>query len=194
MKKLTLEDIKVCANHLGVETAALQAVISVETRGAGFYKDGTPIILFEPHIFYRLLSQKKLSDILKLAVNEIPHLCYPRWGQRPYGTSSSQHARLAIAAKYDRDSALESCSWGLGQVMGFHWRALGYDSLQAFVNAMYQDEKSQLLAMCRFIRTNGLDVALKNKDWVRFARGYNGAGFAKNAYHIKLKQAYERFL
>lgn len=193
MKKLTLDDIKQCANYLCVETAALQAVISVETRGAGFNKDGTPIILFEPHIFYRLLRHKRLKTTLIKAIKEIPHLCYPRWGQHPYGTSSSQHARLAVAAKYDRASALESCSWGLGQVMGFHWHALGYTSLQAFVNAMYQDEKEQLLAMCRFIEKNGLVAALQNKAWEHFARGYNGAGFAKNAYHVKLAKAYECF-
>ena len=48
---------------------------------------------------------------------------------------------------------------------GYHWYALGYESLQAFINAMYKDETSQLEAMCRYIKVNGLINALKNKDW-----------------------------
>ncbi|MGR2823963.1 N-acetylmuramidase family protein [Acinetobacter sp. 1124_18A] len=46
--------------------------------------------------------------------------------------------------------------------MGCNGYSLDYPSLQAFINTMYKDEASQLEAMCRFIRVNGLD-ALKNK-------------------------------
>jgi hypothetical protein len=31
-----------------------------------------------------------------------------------------------------------------------------------------------------------------NKDWAKFARGYNGPGYAQNAYDVKLAQAYEK--
>ncbi|MCW8039807.1 N-acetylmuramidase domain-containing protein, partial [Acinetobacter entericus] len=49
---------------------------------------------------------------------------------------------------------------------------------------------SQLDAMCRYIKVNGLVNALKNKDWKAFARGYNGSGYAKNNYDVKLANAY----
>ena len=77
--------------------------------------------------------------------------------------------------------------------MGFHWKSLGYESLQAFINDMYESEAKQLEAMIRFIKVNGLLLALKNKDWVKFARGYNGSGYAKNKYHIKLANAYAKY-
>ena len=57
---------------------------------------------------------------------------------------------------------------------------------------MYKDEVSQLEAMCRYIKVNGLVNALKNKDWKAFARAYNGVAYAKNSYDIKLANAYKK--
>lgn len=188
-KKLTLDQIKAQAGELGVDPAALQAVIDVECRGSGFNADGTPIILFERHVMrQRLIANKKrpTADIMEI---KRPDLCGKTQGG--YGLYSVQHKKLDDAAKFDRASALESCSWGIGQVMGYHWYNLGYDSIQDFVNAMYKDEESQLEAMCRYIEINGLVDALKNKDWKAFALGYNGKAYAKNNYDTKLANAYK---
>lgn len=192
MKILTNEQIKDLANKHGIEYACLKAVVEVEASGKGFIGD-LPKILYEPHIMYRLLTKKNYITIRNNLMKAHPNLCYPRWGTYKYGAESIQHKRLEIASQYNRDTALESCSWGLGQVMGYHWKSLGYESLQAFINDMYESEAKQLEAMIRFIKVNGLLLALKNKDWVKFARGYNGAGYAKNKYHIKLANAYAKY-
>lgn len=192
MKILTNEQIKDLANKHGIEYACLKAVVEVEASGKGFIGD-LPKILYEPHIMYRLLTKKNYITIRNNLMKAHPNLCYPRWGTYKYGAESIQHRRLEIASQYNRDTALESCSWGLGQVMGYHWKSLGYESLQAFINDMYESEAKQLEAMIRFIKVNGLLLALKNKDWVKFARGYNGAGYAKNKYHIKLANAYAKY-
>ena len=192
MKTLTNEQIKDLANKHGIEYAGLKAVVEVEASGKGFIGD-VPKILYEPHIMYRLLTKKNYITIRNNLMKAHPNLCYPRWGTYKYGAESIQHKRLEIASQFDRDTALESCSWGLGQVMGFHWKSLGYESLQAFINDMYESEAKQLEAMIRFIKVNGLLLALKNKDWVKFARGYNGSGYAKNKYHIKLANAYAKY-
>lgn len=190
-KKLTEAQIAALTRALGIEIAALRAVIEVECKGSGFNDDGTPVILFERHVFrQRLIANKRDLD-LALAMRERPDLCSKSTGG--YGLYSAQHGRLNAAAQYHRDSALESASWGLGQVMGYHWKALGYPSLQAFINAMYRDEASQLDAMCRFIKVNNLINALKNKDWEAFARGYNGPAYAKNSYDVKLGNAYKKW-
>lgn len=190
-KKLTDAQITTQAKALGIETAALRAVIEVECKGSGFNSDGTPVILFERHVFrQRLIANKRALD-LALAMLERPDLCNKSAGG--YGLYSAQHGRLNAAAQYHRDSALESASWGIGQVMGYHWNALDYPSLQAFINAMYKDEASQLDAMCRYIKTNNLINALKNKDWKAFARGYNGLAYAKNSYDVKLGNAYKKW-
>lgn len=191
MKTLTNEQIKDLANKHGIEYAGLKAVVEVEASGKGFIGD-VPKILYEPHIMYRLLTKKNYITIRNNLMKAHPNLCYPRWGTYKYGAESIQHKRLEVASQFNRDTALESCSWGLGQVMGFHWKSLGYESLQAFINDMYESEAKQLEAMIRFIKVNGLLLALKNKDWVKFARGYNGSGYAKNKYHIKLANAYAK--
>ena len=59
--------------------------------------------------------------------------------------------------------------------------------------AMYRSEASQLDAMIRFIRVNGLLDDLKRKDWASFARAYNGSGYAKNQYDKKLAAAYRKY-
>lgn len=190
-KLITEEQIKALAKQYDIDVACLKAVIEVESSGRGFL-NGLPKILYEPHIMYRLLTQKRKITLRDKLTKEKPQLCYPKWGTYRYGLSSSQHGRLEQASKYERDTALESCSWGMGQVMGFHWESLGYPSLQAFVNAMYKDEASQIDAMLRFIKTNKLIIPLKQCQWSVFAKGYNGAGFAKNQYHIKLRKAFNK--
>ncbi|MFV5593664.1 N-acetylmuramidase family protein [Acinetobacter junii] len=190
-RKITLAQIEIQAKNLGIETAALQAVIEVECKGNGFNDDGTPVILFERHIMRRRLLNNKKSKIADEMMRKRPDLCSTTSGG--YGLESVQHLKLKDAVKFDRISALESCSWGLGQVMGYHWYTLGYESIQEFINAMYKDEASQLEAMCRYIKLNNLINALKNKDWTAFAKGYNGKNYKVNNYDTKLANAYKRF-
>lgn len=190
-KKLTDQQIKDQAKTLGVEVATLRSVIEVECKGSGFNADNTPVILFERHVMRQRLITNGKSNIAQNMMIKRPDLCNTSAGN--YGLYSAQHGRLNAAAQYDQTSALESASWGLGQVMGYHWKSLGYPSLQSFINAMYKDEASQLDAMCRYIKVNNLINALENKDWKAFARGYNGASYAKNSYDVKLANAYKKW-
>lgn len=190
-KTLTMNQIQDQAKKLGVETACLQAVIEVECKGSGFNVDNTPVILFERHVFYQRLRAINWITKSNEWSKQYPDLCNPSAGG--YGKYSEQQGKLERAAKLNRDVALESCSWGIGQVMGYHWKSLGYVSLQNFINAMYRDEASQLDAMCRYIQTNNLINALKNKDWKAFSRGYNGQSYAKNQYDVKLENAYKKW-
>ncbi|MHA3052545.1 N-acetylmuramidase family protein [Acinetobacter sp. ANC 4640] len=193
-KKITLQQINDAAKSINVPVAALRAVMQVECKSSGFNADGTPVILFERHVFrQRLIANHDGNTFCADEIMKVrPDLCNTSVGG--YGLSSAQHGRLNAAAKYDRTSALESASWGLGQVMGYHWNALGYDSIQAFINAMYADEAGQLNAMCKFIKTNGLDLYLRKLDWAGFAFRYNGSGYKTNQYDTKLAAAYKGFV
>ena len=190
-KKLTDQQIQDQAKKLGIETACLRAVIEVECKGSGFNTDNTPVILYERHIFYQRLRAINWLTKSNEWSKQYPDLCNSSPGN--YGKFSEQHSKLERASKLNRNVALESCSWGIGQVMGYHWKALGYSSLQNFINAMYKDEGSQLEAMCRYITVNNLVTALKRKDWKSFAKSYNGSGYAKNQYDIKLANAYKKW-
>lgn len=188
-KKISFDEIKKQASALGVDPAALIAVMQVECKTSGFQKDGQPVVLFERHVFLQRLIANNETAIANRAMQERSDLCNPKSGG--YGLFSEQHKRLADAAKYHRQSALESASWGIGQVMGYHWKDLSYQSCQDFINAMYQGESGQFDAMCRFIRNNGLVPYLKSENWAGFARRYNGFDYQKNSYDTKLKAAFD---
>jgi len=162
----------------------IHAVLDVEARGKGFDSQKRPVMLFEPHIFYRQLSGEQRNE----AVHR--NLAYPKW-RRDYPSDS--YPRLERALMINKDAALQSASWGLGQVMGFNHKLAGYDTAEAMVGAFMKGEAEQLAGMVSFIKNTGLDKHLRNHDWARFAQGYNGSGYAANQYDKKLAAAYQRW-
>lgn len=191
MKTLTDNEIKAAAEKHSIPYASLKAVIEVECGGGGFFADGQPKILLERHVFWQRLGELKLYKKRAIIALKHPRICNKFSGG--YGKYSIQHEKLGIAVSYHREAALESCSWGLGQVMGYKWRELGYPSLQAFINDMYESEAKQLEAMLRFIKKNKLVDELQQKRWSAFAYQYNGSGYRKNNYDEKLAMAYARY-
>ena len=191
-KKLTADDYARAAEELGVPVASIRAVTEVESKGDGFLPDGRPVILFERHIMYRQVRDKFGGARAQQEFERHPDICNPTAGG--YGKVSEQPNRMGKAAgEIDRECALQSASWGLFQVMGFHWQTLGYESLQKFVNAMYRSEGDQLDAFVRFIKSNpAIHKALKARDWAAFAKGYNGPAYAQNQYDTKLAAAFAR--
>jgi len=76
--------------------------------------------------------------------------------------------------------------------MGAHWAWLGYASVEALVDEARGGIEGQVRLMLRYIEKAGLTDALRRHDWAAFARGYNGPGFARNSYHLRLALAYRR--
>lgn len=189
---LAQADLECAAKTLGVPLAAVQAVNEVESKGAGFGGNGRPVILFERHVFYaRLVASHGQAEADRLA-KEQPSLINPKPGGYAGGVAEWQ--RLTSAQQIDETCALESASWGLFQIMGYHWQALGYDSVQDFVTRMHASEAEQLEAFVRFIKaTPALLKALKAQKWADFASGYNGPGYARNLYDVKLERAFARY-
>lgn len=178
------------AKYLGVKVAAIRAVDAVESASDGFLKDGRPKILFERHWFYRKLKAKGF-DVVTLAKSN-PNLVHSTPGG--YLGGVKEHQRLASAIDIDPDSALESCSWGSFQIMGFHWKSLGYHSVTELVMDLSKNDSTQLKVFAKFIKKDpNLLKALKLTDWASFAKYYNGPNYAINKYDIKLAEAYTRF-
>jgi hypothetical protein len=190
--KLTEADFAKAALSLGVPVASVKAFAEVESRGDGFLPDGHPVVLFERHVMYKRTKAKYGFTRADALVKRYPDIINPKSGG--YGKESEQPGRMARAASLiDRECALESASWGLFQVMGYHWEAMGYPSLQAFINAMYYSEGDHLEAFVRYIKmTPSLHRALKAQDWPRVALGYNGPDYAANKYDTKLAAAFAR--
>lgn len=188
-KKLDDIDLPKIGRLIGVGEDEIHAIIDVESKGTGWDSQNRPIILFEPHIFYKQLAANKPAS-LQTAVSE--GLAYQKWGTKPYPRDS--YPVLEKAILIDQELALRSASWGLGQIMGFNFSMVGYKSAQEMVEHFKLDEENHLAAMIKFIIAAGLDDELHRHDWDGFARGYNGPGFAANRYDIKLAAAYQRWL
>ena len=178
---------------LGANDAAhIWTVVEVETagltQGFGFRVDRRPQILFERHIF-RKYTDGRFDDVA-------PDISGPAGG---YGLISEQYGKLEKAlglctkAKLGPEPALNSASWGMGQVMGFNHDVAGFKTAQRMVQAMIRSEDAQLASMAGFLKANGLAKKLLEKDWTGFAKMYNGPSYWQNHYDVKLAEQYQRF-
>jgi hypothetical protein len=169
---------------IGADAASLWAVVAVETSGCGFLADRRPKILFERHVFSRLTQGR--FDAAG------PHVSAPTPGG--YGPGGAhQYDRLGAAMQLDADAALQSASWGLGQIMGGNFANAGFADAAAMVTAFVASEDEQLLAMARFIDASGITPSLRTQDWAGFARRYNGPNFAVNDYDGKLETFHGKY-
>ncbi len=189
-------DFEAAAKDLKIELAALKSVYKVESNGQGFVGD-QPKILFEGHVFWQRLSKLGLRPQSLALGNE--DILYPSWTKQFYVGGSGEWQRLTRAEAIHREAARESASWGLFQIMGYHWKPLGYDSIDDFVEHMCRHERDQLDAFCRFASTtkdrsgHSLAELLAARDWAGFAYAYNGKGYRLNAYDDRLREQYRRY-
>lgn len=180
-KKLTQADIANLACKHGYEFAALNAIIKVESGGIGFAEDtGKIIIQFEPHWFKR-----KKTDWLKDTKNTT-------WQVNKVEGQSKEWIAFNSAFASNPDAAMESTSIGLMQVMGFHYKDLGFKTVGAMWDFAKESEANQVELAIKFIKRNPkLDKALKNKDWATFAYYYNGSGYKQFKYDTRIAAAYK---
>lgn len=196
-KFLSEQDLKDFALRYGVELAAIKAVNEVESSGKGFFVDGRPKILFEGHVFWKELTARGI-DPRTLSNASNSDVLYPKWTKVHYQVGVKEYIRLEKAATISsdprvREAALASTSWGSYQIMGFHAIKLGYSSVGEFAEEMKKHERNHLEAFGKYLSTFGCLAHLKSKDWAKFAKCYNGPGFAQNKYDEKLAKAYLKY-
>lgn len=190
--RLTESDFKHAAELLGVEVAAIKAVLEVETGNkGGFLAVGKPTILFEGHIFWSQLKNRGIDPAKHQKGNE--DILYPKWTKTHYQGGLKEYDRLERARAIHREAADSSASWGLAQIMGFNYQVSGCKSISEFVEMMTESEGKQLELFVRFIKGNRWDGYLRNLDWKEFARHYNGSGYAQNQYDKRLEKAYAKY-
>lgn len=180
------------ANESDMDAAGLLAIISVESGGKVFANiDGKlePLIRFEGHYFHRLLPKAKRNIAVTrgLANRRAGHIKNSRFQKYRW-----KFLKKCIAL--DRDAALQSTSWGVGQVMGSHWRWLGYASVDAMISEVRKGVGGQTELIVRFIKKAKLARFIDDQDWAGFARSYNGPGYKRNKYDVKMAKAYGRYV
>lgn len=170
-RPITANDVAAQAVFYKIELAALRAVMAVESRNSGYDAKHRPIILFEPHVFYRNLSSWQRDQAVRQG------LAYKNWGQQPYPAGSdAQYRRLAEAIAINEEAAYRSVSIGMGQVLGENFKAAGCASAKEMFEQAEVSETNQLKHMIGFIIAKGLRDDLNRHDWRSFAAVYNGRG------------------
>jgi N-acetylmuramidase len=176
--------VQAAMTTLGVDSSTLWAMLTVETPGSGFLADRRPQILFERHIFHKITSGQ--FDAGNPDISNAQPGGYGRGG-------AAQYSRLGEAVALDEDAALQSASWGVGQVMGENFAMVGFASVNEMVAAMCDSEDAQLAAVVSFITSKGLQTALQTQDWATYAKGYNGPNYAQRSYDLHLATYYSYF-
>lgn len=192
--KSVINKVIIAANKINVEPAVILAVAEVESAGVTSWNvrgESMPPIRFEGHYFYRLLKGNKSK--LQAAVRA--GLASPKAGAVKNPVSyEARYDLLARAKKIDPAAALASTSWGLGQVMGDHWKKLGYNSVQALVAEASTGVDGQIDLMIRYIVRFSLVDELQSLGFQSFADQYNGPASRKNRYSEKMKTAHLRYV
>ncbi len=189
---LTEEDYRQVAEELGVEVAAIKAVVDIEAgpQHKGFWQPGKPLINFDLSMYRKFAPRRNVS--LSKARKRAPEI-FNRPNAKKYGSyQAAQHARLDAAAAIDSISAWESTFWGMFQIGGFNWRKCGAGNIKEFVAMMSRSERDQLELFARFIKNSGMVNDIKKHKWLRFALKYNGPKARSRGYHKRLAAAYKR--
>jgi peptidoglycan hydrolase-like protein with peptidoglycan-binding domain len=180
----------------GIEPAALLAIVECETNGDYLESDGrTPKLLYERHVAYR---EAKLRSTSLLAAFVKKGLAIPKWNRatqyKDQGKSKDRLALIAVARSVDEEVANRSASWGLGQVMGFNHRLIGFPTATALVSHLVDGGfEAQLDTMISTVISKQLVGPLNDHDFVTVARRYNGAGFAQNQYDTRMAASWRKW-
>lgn len=187
---LTNEDFERAADSLHVDVPTIQAVIDIEAgpNHKGFWTDGKPVVNFSIALFRREARKKGIN------LNNYAKTHRALFNSKSGHTQPAVQERLDAAMSIDSVAAITSTYWGMFQIGGFNWERCGTASPLDFFMQMSESEQSQLNLFVVFLRSTDLDLPLQKHDWRSFARGYNGAAYAKRGYHTRLAKAYYKYM
>lgn len=186
-------EIGMIARELGAVPEQIRAVAAVESDGSGFLDSGHPKVLWERHWLFRRIGRALSASSVVGAL-----LAAPTGGGYTLDADrdgiNDSWEKLVEACAIDPVAAFESCSWGKFQIMGGHWKALGYPDVFTFAWSMRESELGHFRALAAFIKANRLERALRQigtspESCVAFARGYNGSQFRKFDYDRRIARA-----
>ena len=185
--KLIDSDYELFGWLLDCEPEMLKAFVNVESEGSGFLPSRRPTILFESYQFFKNLRAVGIDPYQY--IRQYPDIITDKWIKN-YKGGEKEWMRLEKASEIHKDAAYMSASWGLLQIMGSNYRKTGEKNVSDFVSKMYKDEFTQLGLGVEFMKSVGIIPLMISKDFNGMARVYNGPGYAKNGYGLKLKAEY----
>lgn len=187
---ITEKEIAEIAIEAGLTYAFLKTFLIVEAGSSGFdSKTGKILIQFEPHLFKQ--NFKTWWKNTKIAL----------WETNKVENQVKEWSAFNSAYAEDAESAMLSTSIGLPQILGGHYKRLGYKSVGEMWDDFKAHERNQVKALVRFLKTDPkLWQAVKVKDWHLIATYYNGKYYKELAkklgvkpYNEKLQETFAKY-
>jgi uncharacterized protein YgiM (DUF1202 family)/murein DD-endopeptidase MepM/ murein hydrolase activator NlpD len=177
------------ADKLKVPPGGVIGTLVAESGGAAFASDGRLVIRFEVHLFYRNWGEQN-QDVFNRFFSfdrSSPANGFKNHMWRPnveaqfdffHGKNSREWDVLTFARALNDTAALKSISMGMSQVVGFNFKAIGYESVQQMFEQFARSAHAQILALFDFVKgpsgSSPVITAMQKGDFVAFARAYNG--------------------
>ena len=186
---------------LKVDPAVAVAVLCVESSGKGFAGDGRMIIRFENHIFWRYWG-KIHPSLFNTHFAFDPHKPWQghkfretlqaEWVKFHQKGQAGEWEVFEFARSKHQRFSMYSISMGMPQIMGFNHEGVGYKSVKDMFHSFSNSERNQIIGLFDFIggRNSKMSEALRKKDFLAFAKLYNGLGKAR-IYADRIKTCYE---
>lgn len=190
--KLTEKDYQEVANRLGIEVAAIKAVVDIEAGKAhkGFWAPGKPLVNYDMSIVNKFAP--KLGVSLSKYRKSHPQI----WGasKTKYGSQqAAEWARFEALRAVNNDLGIYGCFWGMFQIGGFNWKLCKTKDANEFFMLMSRSERDQLELFANFIESSDMVKYLKAKNWAAFASRYNGPSYRSRGYHTRMANAYAKY-
>lgn len=190
--RLTDKDVVNAAKKYMIPYAVLAAISEKESRGFGFTDDNKPKVLFERHWMRKNLIAAGLDLCATITQLQREDLCNSKAGG--YLGGKREYQRLQTAMRINKEAAMMSASYGRFQIMGFHYKTLGYKTVEEYYNEVHRSEVKHLEHFCKFVTANGkLHKAMQDMDLETIATIYNGPNHAKNNYVADLTKLIDKY-
>lgn len=166
-----------CGIHK-IETAAALAVMHIEAGGVGAYDAKTGLAVI------RVEARRPILSRVRFPGGELEF-------KEKYGRGQvAEWKALSEWFSLEGENACYWTSFGLGQIMGFNYELVHCrNPIEVMVRAQSSAEESAKMFF-DFVNSKKASPALRSKDWLAFARVYNGSSNAK-AYAKRIGDSYE---
>jgi hypothetical protein len=177
---LGVQDFKDFARPLNLHPMALHAFFFVESANSGFMADGRLVPCPEPHVAYRNAKGNRA-----LLAKQYPQLFYKNWvneaklkdkkAWHPYRLSHlDRWDHIIRAAEIDFNAGLCGASYGAGQQLGEGYRELGFPSVVALLERLYEGQHAHLEVMIMKLRLGDQLSNLQKGRMEQVIAYYNG--------------------
>jgi hypothetical protein len=192
------------SRELGIDVADAAAFLKVESGGEGFSSGtGRMIIRFENHQFYDLWGKNNREQFqqhfqFNAGTRRLGHKFRSNPSEEFADVHTGQNREwevLEFARNLNEETALQSISMGIAQILGKNYALVGYASAREMFDDMSGRLEAQTEGLFTYIarRRRGIIVrALQAKDYTLAARYYNGRG-KEDLYGNRLRSAAEAY-